>query len=250
MAYIKARPNGGFLITVSCGRDTQEHKISKSVTFRPDPCTAKGHLKSENTIQREVKEYAAAFEKKVLLGQCIEGDSLTLEKYSERYLRDYATITQAPRTLENTRTSIKQFNNDFGYMVLKNLNPLFLQEYVNRLLVSPKGNGRPGTISQNTVKRKMAVLSAILSQAVRWNLIPSNPMERVQIKTFQRKAEERPVQCFTQEEAEIFLEVLENPLVYQYKPRQRVDRKGKILYTAMRSKNWIKQHRKNWEICS
>lgn len=161
MAYIKARPNGGFLITVSCGRDAQDHKISKSVTFRPDPCTAKGHLKSENTIQREVKEYAAAFEKKVLLGQCIEGDSLTLEKYSERYLRDYATITQAPRTLENTRTSIKQFNNDFGYMVLKNLNPLFLQEYVNRLLVSPKGNGRPGTISQNTVKRKMAVLSAI-----------------------------------------------------------------------------------------
>ena len=79
MAYIKARPNGGFLITVSCGRDAQDHKISKSVTFRPDPCTAKGHLKSENTIQREVKEYAAAFEKKVLLGQCIEGDSLTLE---------------------------------------------------------------------------------------------------------------------------------------------------------------------------
>ena len=122
MAYIKARPNGGFFITVSCGRDTQEHKISKSVTFRPDPCTAKGHLKSENTIQREVKEYAVAFEKKVLLGQCIEGDSLTLEKYSERYLQDYATITQAPRTLENTRASIKQFNNDFGYMVLKNLN--------------------------------------------------------------------------------------------------------------------------------
>ena len=58
------------------------------------------------------------------------------------------------------------------------------------------------------------------------------------------------MQCFAQEEAEIFLEVLENPLVYQYKPRQRVDRKGKILYTAMRSKNWIKQHRKNWEICS
>lgn len=230
MAYIKARPNGSFLITVSCGRDAQDHKISKSVTFRPDPCTAKGHLKSENTIQREVKEYAAAFEKKVLLGQCIEGDSLTLEKYSERYLRDYAAITQAPRTLENTRASIKQFNNDFGYMVLKNLNPLFLQEYVNRLLVSPKGNGRQGTISQNTVKRKMAVLSAMLSQAVRWNLIPSNPMERVQIKTFQRKAEERPVQCFTQEEAEIFLEVLENPLVYQYKPRQRVDRKGKIYF--------------------
>ena len=163
MAYIKARPNGGFLITVSCGRDAQDHKISKSVTFRPDPCTAKGHLKSENTIQREVKEYAAAFEKKVLLGQCIEGDSLTLEKYSERYLQDYATITQAPQTLENTRASIKQFNNDFGYMVLKNLNPLFLQEYVTRHLVSPKGNGRPGTISQNTVKRKMAVLSAMFS---------------------------------------------------------------------------------------
>ena len=33
MVYIKARPNGGFLITVSCGRDAQDHKISKSVTM-------------------------------------------------------------------------------------------------------------------------------------------------------------------------------------------------------------------------
>ena len=95
MAYIKARPNGGFLITVSCGRDAQDHKISKSVTFRSDPCTAKGHLKSENTIQREVKEYAADFEKKVLLGTCIEGDSPSLENTK----RDICEIMRLLRRL-------------------------------------------------------------------------------------------------------------------------------------------------------
>lgn len=228
MAYIKARANGSFLITVSCGRDEQDRKISKSTTFRPELYTARGHLKAENTIMKEVQEYAAAFEKKVLKGQCVDGAVLTVREFSERYLQESAEITQAPRTLESTKANIKRFNDDFGYMVLENVTPMFLQEYVNKLLVSPKENGRPGTISQSTVKRKMAVLSAMLSQAVRWNLIASNPMERVQIKAFQQEPEEKVIKCFDQEEAEAFLTALENPLVYEYKARQRKDRKGKI----------------------
>ena len=84
-------------------------------------------------------------------------------------------INQAPRTLESTKAAIKLFNAEFGYMTLESLNPLFLQHYINTMLHTPKSSGKTDTLSQGTVKRRAAVLSAMLSQAVRWNLIESNP---------------------------------------------------------------------------
>ena len=94
------------------------------------------------------------------------------------------------------------------------------------MLNTKKAAGKPGTLSQGTVKRRAAVLSAMLSQAVRWNLIESNPMERVQVKK-STSPEEKPM-CFTQEQAEAFLTALDEPLYYQYGKRKRTDRDGSI----------------------
>ena len=79
--------------------------------------------------------FAADFEKKILTGACTEGSSLTFEKYAAKYLAEYAELYQAPKTLESTRSYIKLFVRDFGYMTLESLNPLFLQEYVNNMQI-------------------------------------------------------------------------------------------------------------------
>lgn len=225
MASIRKRGNS-YQITVSCGRDSQDRKITRTVTYRPELYTAKGHPKTENTIMKEVSAYAADFEKKVLTGQYMEGENLSFEEYSEKYLKEYAEQYQAPRTLEETRRSIRLFVQDFGYMTLTALNPLFLQEYVNSLLKAKKAPDKPETLSHATVKRRMAVLSAMLSQAVRWNLIASNPMTRVQIKPLPQSLGAGKPMCFTQQQAEVFLSVLDEPLLYQYGGRQRSDSTG------------------------
>ena len=111
-------------------------------------------------------------------------------------------------------------------MTLTALNPLFLQEYVNSLLKAKKAPNKPETLSHATVKRRMAVLSAMLSQAVRWNLIASNPMTRVQIKPLSQSSGVGKPMCFTQQQAEIFLSALDNPLLYQYGSRERKDSFG------------------------
>ena len=134
-AYIKKKDNGSYLITVSCGRDSQDKKITRSTTYRPDLLTAKGHPKSDATILKEVNAFAADFEKKILTGAYTEGSSLTFEKYAAKYLAEYAELYQAPKTLESTRSYIKLFVHDFGYMTLESLNPLFLQEYVNNMQI-------------------------------------------------------------------------------------------------------------------
>jgi len=64
MASIKKRGNS-YLVTVSCGRDSQYKKITKTATFRPDLYTARGNPKSEGAIQKEVAAFAADFERRV-----------------------------------------------------------------------------------------------------------------------------------------------------------------------------------------
>lgn len=226
MASIKQTGENAYQITVSCGYDSSGKKIRKKTTFKPELFTSKGNRKSEKAVEKEVAAFAADFEKKVLTGHYAEGHTMTFEVYSKKYMEEYALINQAPLTLESTTAAIKLFNAEFGYMTLESLNPLFLQHYINAMLQAPKASGKPGTLSQGTVKRRAAVLSAMLSQAVRWNLIESNPMDRVQVK--KNDSPEEKLQFFTQEQAEAFLSALDEPLYYQYGTRKRTDSKGNL----------------------
>ncbi|MDO4340927.1 MAG: phage integrase SAM-like domain-containing protein [Eubacteriales bacterium] len=223
MASIKKRGDS-YLITVSCGYNSQGKKITRNTTYHPELFTAKGNAKTEKAILKEVNSFAADFEKKVLTGQYTKGNKMTFEEYSERYLTECAEISQAPQTLDTTRRAIKRFISAFGYMTLENLNPLFLQEYVNSLAKTQTADGK--SLSFGTVKRYTAVLSAMLSQATRWNLISSNPMERVQLKKDSQAAGNNKVMYFTPEQAEIFLHILDKSLCYEYSARERKDKAG------------------------
>ena len=191
---------------------------------------------------KEVNAFAADFEKKILTGVYTEGGSLTFEKYAAKYLAEYAELYQAPRTLQSTRAAINLFITDFGYMTLENLSPLFLQEYVNRLQNQKKLTDRSHTLSHGTIKRRMAVLSAMLSQAVRWNLITGNPMERVQIKKITPDTEK--VMHFNQEQSEIFLRILDNPLLYTYSRRRADEPKNICSITEYQAEHTIQQQLK------
>lgn len=228
MASIRKRGNT-YQITISCGRDSKDRKITRTTTYRPELYTSKGHLKTEKTLQKELESFAAEFEKQVLNGSYTDGNKITFERYAEKYLDEYARKYQAPKTLESTEGNVRRFIKAFGYISLDKLTPLFLQEYVNDMLTERKNPDKPKTISQSTVKRRMAVLSSMLSQAVRWNLIASNPMERVRIMPETLIAgdigkidenERQQIPCFTREQAELFLSLLDDPLSYRYRSRK------------------------------
>lgn len=219
MANIEKRGNK-YQITVSCGYNAQGKKIRRKTTFEPDPLTAKGNRKTESTIAKEVAAFAADFERRVKTGQYMAGCTMTFETYAGKYLEEYAEENQAPRTLQSTRKSVREFVDDFGYLTLENLTPLYLQKYTNDLLKTKKKTGT-GTLSRGTVRRRMAVLSAMLSQAVRWNLITNNPMQRVQIKA--AGTQTAKLKYFTQEQAETFLKALDNPVLYAYSFRPGSD---------------------------
>ncbi|MDO4325797.1 MAG: hypothetical protein Q4E24_07170 [bacterium] len=53
MASIKKRGDS-YLITVSCGYDSQGKKITRNTTYHPELCTAKGNPKTEKAIPKKV----------------------------------------------------------------------------------------------------------------------------------------------------------------------------------------------------
>lgn len=225
MASIKKTGENTYQITVSCGYDSTGKKIRRKTTYKPELLTKKGNPKNDKTIEKEVEAYAADFERKVLTGQYTEGYNLTFEKYALKYLSECAEESQAPRTLQSTRAAVKEFVSAFGYLELERLTPMYLQEYFNRMAKRPKANGAP--LSHGTVKRKAATLSAMLSQAVRWNLLTSNPMARVQLKApsvpaaISSGAPGQKTKCFTRQQAGIFLDALDQPAYYTASGTQR-----------------------------
>lgn len=228
MAYIKKKANGSYLITVSCGRDSQDKKITRSTTFKPDLYTEKGNPKTEATIEKEVQRFADAFEDKVLHGEYPKGELLTFERFSKEY-EEYVRERQAPRTFQSTQAAIKIFNKDFGYKRLTAFSTHFLQKYSDSLYSIKKAAGKPGTLSYGTVKRRMAVLSSMFSYAVKWEYLTRNPMDRVNVEKANFAPEEVKKSFFTQEEAKIFLTAIDDySIAHEYATRHRIDNSGNV----------------------
>lgn len=72
MASIRKRGDS-YQITVSCGRDSQYRKITRTTTYKPEPYTAKGHPKTEKTLQKELEAFASDFERQVLTVLTLRG---------------------------------------------------------------------------------------------------------------------------------------------------------------------------------
>ena len=226
MATIRKR-GSSYQFIVSCGYDSNHRQILKRKTYKPELLTKKGKPRTPEAIEADVKKAAVEFEMSVLHGECIAGDNMTFEVLAKKYLKECAERSQAPSTLKSTRAAIDQFINDFGYMKVSNITPMLLQEYVNALLDAERADHRSGAISPKTIKRKTAVLSAIFSQAIKWNIVKYNPVRAVSISD-QGGPVDESCKCFTRQQAVTFLQALDNPLMYEYSQHCRTSKTGAI----------------------
>jgi integrase len=85
---------------------------------------------------------------------------------------------RSPRTLHESRRAIATvLVPELGNVPLRNLTPRHLDELYRKLST---GEGRERPLSPASVRRYHAVLSAALSQAVRWGWIETNPATRAE----------------------------------------------------------------------
>ena len=147
------------------------------------------HTKTVHCSKKEAKIELAKFVADVQNGMVIEGKSLKFSEFVEIWKRDYGLKELAPSTYERyigiLNTRILPY---FGHFYLNKIKPTDIMLFYDQLgrdtqLVRKKGNNGKRTLkplSAKTILEHHRLLRAMLQKAVYWQLLVSNPAERVQ----------------------------------------------------------------------
>lgn len=194
----------------------------KQVTynFKPDASW------SESRTQKELNKAVIEFENKVKTGKVFDGEKLTFKKYCEEWLKEKKSLL-SPTTYEYYNNVINnKFVDTLGSLKMSDIKPKHIKDYI----LNTKGsNGKE--LSPASVKKELAVLKSIFKTAWEDSIIDNNPTERV--KPPKQEAKEK-LKYFTLEQAQVFLNILDSPLVYTYKEHK--SRNENTIFTVQQYK--------------
>lgn len=222
MAQIEKRGNS-YRITVYTGRDIYGKKLRETTTFTPDPSLTP--KKKEKAIQ----DFARNYEQQVLNGMVLDGRKTTLKEFSERWMEEYGKQHLQPRTIESYNGELARILPKLGHYKLSELKPATLNSFFSAMTKDgARLDGKPGGYAKATIARTKAVLASILSTASDWELIEKNPLEKVH---YEAEPASETIKFFTTEQANIFLQYIEQPYTVTTKGHKRIDDTG-IEYTV------------------
>lgn len=178
MASIKQLNERKFKITVSNGYRPDGRKISKAKTITvPNPVRSRG-------ISQYVAHAAEEFEREVKNGYS-EDAEMTFEEYALRWLNRQTKY--APSTIASYRRMLERVYPYIGTIKLNRLRPVALE---NMMLELRKRTSRGKQIQEKTAQKYLTVVSAVLSDAKRNEIIQKNPARMIDLpmtrKTIQR----------------------------------------------------------------
>ncbi|MFQ9753903.1 MAG: tyrosine-type recombinase/integrase [Coprococcus sp.] len=222
-----------YKITVFAGRDSNGKKINYYATFTPDS------KKTRAQNNKDLDEFSREFEQKVKEGSYFDGDHMTLQEFSEKWLAECIKPKKAITTYDNYKMNLENhILPALGHMKLSKIRPIHIQRFCNELAENGRIDGKDKPLSSSTIKKINAILSSLFHRAVLWQLIESNPCQRVELPDTSVIADNCDVvdimqidrllstagtmqeaeKCFTPEEAVLFLDVLDkSELPFQIK---------------------------------
>lgn len=177
MANISSRrdKNGNIIsyqIRVFRGRDSSGKRLKDYImTWKPTPGMTK------RQIEKELDRQAALFEENCRLGN-ISTEKLTFEQYAAYVIELKERNGLKAKTAVRYKDMLKRINAELGPMKIQNIRPDHLNRFYAKL-AEPGQNKKTGTgLSAKTILEHHRVISSILSQAVKEQLIPSNTAQR------------------------------------------------------------------------
>ncbi len=232
MATVQKRGNS-YKVMVSNGFDINGNRIRETTTFTPDPSM------TEKQQQKALEKFVFDFEEKVKNGKFLKGEKITLKDFTDTWFKEYADQQLEKTTIAAYAEQLNQkILPALGHLKLSKIQPMHLQSFYNNLLEDGiRKDGKKGGYSPSTIKKCHAILSSILTTAVHWQVIESNPCDRVSPP--RQKNIINDVKHFNLEQAEIFLQAIELQYSTTYKAHDRIDDTGKKYhveaYTESRS---------------
>ncbi len=215
MASIRKRGKS-YQITVSNGRDIHDKQILETTTWTPDP------NKTEKQNQKALERFAIDFEDKVKSGKYLKGEKMTYQEYSALWLSEYAEKQMKRTFIERCENSLNNIILPaIGHLRLSEIQPLHLTKLYSELAEHGyTQNGKQKPYSARTIKRIHQIISSNLNTAVYWQLIESNPCQRVKPPKVEKQAD---VKHFTLEQTQAFLNQLDTPYTVAHWGRTKKD---------------------------
>lgn len=192
MASIKQLDERRYKITVSNGYRPNGKKISKAKTIQIPPSVPK------RGIGQYVAHAAEELERSFKTGYAEDGE-MTFEEFASRWLNRQTKY--APSTIAAYRRMLEVVYPMIGGIRLNKLRPMVLENMLSELR-KRKHHGK--LINESTAQRYLSVVSAVLSDAKRNEIIEKNPVRMLDLPTPQRTVQRIP----TRSEVEKLLDAL------------------------------------------
>ena len=156
--HIRKRGDRSWAVVVDIGRD---------------PSTGRRRQKwvSVKGTKRMAERKLAEVIRDLDTGAFVEPSRLTLADYLDIWLRDYVSTSVRPRTQEGYASIVRRIKPHLGNIQISGLKPQHIQRYYADLLAEG--------LATQTVIHNHRLLRQALGQAVRWDMLTVNVMDRV-----------------------------------------------------------------------
>jgi integrase len=172
---IKKRGENSYLLTVAAGYDGQGKQIVYTRTVQA-------------TGPNEAKKMYNDFASEVQKGNITTTGKLKLKDFADRWYKEHCEKNLAPKTQRSYKLHLeKRIVPALGNLDINKIKPLQIISFINNLQEPGlRLDGKEGTLSDDAVKYCYCVLSSMLTDAVQWQIIPSNPCDRVKPPTVKK----------------------------------------------------------------
>lgn len=141
----------------------------------------------------------------------VKKNNLTIKELIDEWLNSKKNTIGIKTYKEYERNCIN-IQNSIGHIKVKDINVKILEDFYSELKTAKgKGKNKVG-YSEKTIKHHYMLISEILNSATRWGYLYNNPNKNI----IPIKVHRKEIQCYSPEEVQILIEVLQNePIKYQ-----------------------------------
>jgi integrase len=186
-------------LTVQCGvKDGKQIRKRRSVHV-----TGRTDAERRKEAERALAEFTTEIER----GLVIDGKKISFKEFADRWLKDYAEPSLAPKTLFRYKEILDtRILPSLGHIKLDQLRPTHIIEFENMLREDGiRKDKKTGGLSEKTILQHHRIISSILSDAVQWQLLFSNPAARVKPP----KVPKKQAKCYDEEQVATLLDALD-----------------------------------------
>ena len=205
LASITPKPNGTYLIRISCGTNAAGKPVTKSRVFKPSKPKLT-YQKLNRELDAFIKEFEDEIAEFVVQGR---PDRMRFAEFTAKYLE-----VKKPQLSPVTYTFYEQVIREmlipmFGTLRLRDIRTYHIQQFIQYLATErPRGDGNEGHIAPATIKRYTTVMRSIMTLAYKMEYIDEDIgiSRRIEFP----KADTPEVEAFNAEEASQILKAAES----------------------------------------